>query len=158
MSDRFDAVVVGTGFASSFFLHRFLAGAGPALEFAVGTGRVAVPLRARGVPVTGIELSEPMVAQLRRKVDESALPVVVGDMATTTVPGEFSLVYLVWNTIGNLRTQDEQVACFAAIARMRRSVVSRETGLSRNTVRAALRTANSHGTTARSAAVPAMAG
>lgn len=98
------------------FLAR-LAGGGPALEFAVGTGRVAVPLRARGVPMTGIELSEPMVAQLRRKVDESALPVVVGDMATTTVPGEFSLVYLVWNTIGNLRTQDEQVECFRNAAR-----------------------------------------
>jgi SAM-dependent methyltransferase len=89
-----------------------LAGDGPALEFAVGTGRVAIPLVRRGVPVTGIELSEPMVAQLRRKVDEATLPVVVGDMATTTVDGRFSLVYLVWNSIANLRTQDEQVACF----------------------------------------------
>ena len=93
------------------FLAR-LAEPGPALEFAVGTGRVAIPLALRGVPVTGIELSEPMVAQLRRKADEDSLPVVVGDMATTRVPGEFSLVYLVWNTIGNLRTQDEQVVCF----------------------------------------------
>ncbi len=94
-----------------------LAGDGPVLELAVGTGRVAVPLAARGVPVTGIELSEPMVAQLRRKVDEAALPVVVGDMATTTVAGEFALVYLVWNTIANLRTQEEQVACFRNAAR-----------------------------------------
>jgi SAM-dependent methyltransferase len=89
-----------------------LAGTGPVLELAVGTGRVAVPLRERGLAVSGIELSEPMVAELRRRADETMLPVVVGDMATTTVPGEFSLVYVVWNSIGNLRTQEEQVACF----------------------------------------------
>lgn len=89
-----------------------LAGAGSALEFAIGTGRVGVPLQSRGVPVTGIELSEPMIAQLRQKVDEETLPVVVGDMATTSVAGQFSLVYLVFNTISNLRTQDEQVECF----------------------------------------------
>ncbi|MDT6985419.1 class I SAM-dependent DNA methyltransferase [Streptomyces lusitanus] len=94
-----------------------LAGDGPALEFAVGTGRVGVPLRERGVPVTGIELSEHMAAVLRRKVDEGTLPVVIGDMATTVVPGEFSLVYLVYNTISNLLTQDEQVECFRNAAR-----------------------------------------
>ena len=98
------------------FLAR-LAGDGPALELAIGTGRVAVPLADRGVPVHGIELSEPMVAQLREKVDERSLPVVVGDMATTRVPGEFALVYLVFNTLGNLRTQEEQVACFRNAAR-----------------------------------------
>jgi SAM-dependent methyltransferase len=92
-----------------------LAGDGPALELAIGTGRVAIPLVERGVPVTGIELSQPMVDQLHRK--RSDIPVVVGDMATTTVPGEFSLVYLVWNSIGNLRTQEEQVACFRNAAR-----------------------------------------
>lgn len=91
-----------------------LADGGAALEFAVGTGRVGIPLAARGVPVTGIELSEPMVSRLRCKVHEDQLPVVVGDMATTTVAGagEYSLVYLVWNTISNLRTQAEQVQCF----------------------------------------------
>ena len=94
-----------------------LAGSGAALEFAIGTGRVGVPLASRGVPVTGIELSEPMVRQLRRKVDARTLPVTVGDMATTVVPGKFSLVYLVWNSISNLRTQDEQVACFVNAAR-----------------------------------------
>lgn len=94
-----------------------LAGSGPALEFAVGTGRVAIPLSGRGVPVTGIELSAPMVERLRLRASSDELPVIVGDMATTTVGGEFSLVYLVWNTIGNLRTQDEQVACFANAAR-----------------------------------------
>ncbi|MFI9116995.1 class I SAM-dependent DNA methyltransferase [Streptomyces venezuelae] len=90
---------------------------GPALEFAIGTGRVGVPLRERGVPVAGIELSEHMAAVLRRKVDEKTLPVVIGDMATTVVPGEFSLVYLVYNTITNLLTQDEQVECFRNAAR-----------------------------------------
>jgi SAM-dependent methyltransferase len=94
-----------------------LAGDGSALELAIGTGRVAIPLTARGVEVQGIELSEPMVAQLRRKVDEATLPVVLGDMATTRVPGEFALVYLVFNTLGNLRTQKEQVACFRNAAR-----------------------------------------
>ncbi|MFE5831790.1 class I SAM-dependent DNA methyltransferase [Streptomyces sp. NPDC056488] len=94
-----------------------LAGDGRALEFAIGTGRVGVPLRERGVPVVGIELSEHMAAALRRKTDEETLPVTVGDMATTVVPGEFSLVYLVYNTISNLLTQDEQVECFRNAAR-----------------------------------------
>ncbi|MFC8585169.1 class I SAM-dependent DNA methyltransferase [Streptomyces sp. NPDC057217] len=94
-----------------------LAGDGRALEFAVGTGRVGVPLRERGVPVVGIELSEHMAAVLRRKADEDVLPVVIGDMATTTVPGGFALVYLVYNTISNLLTQDEQVECFRNAAR-----------------------------------------
>lgn len=94
-----------------------LAGEGPALELAVGTGRVAIPVTRRGVPVTGIELSEPMVAQLHRKIDAAELPVVVGDMASASAPGEFSLVYLVWNTISNLRTQREQVECFRNAAR-----------------------------------------
>jgi SAM-dependent methyltransferase len=91
-----------------------LADGGPALELAIGTGRVGIALAARGLPVTGIELSEPMVARLRRKVDEGDLPVVIGDMATTVVAGagDFSLVYLVWNTLSNLRTQAEQVQCF----------------------------------------------
>ncbi|MFE5997126.1 class I SAM-dependent DNA methyltransferase [Streptomyces sp. NPDC056454] len=94
-----------------------LAGDGRALEFAIGTGRVGIPLRKRGVPVVGIELSEHMVAALRRKIDESTLPVTIGDMATTTVPGTFTLVYLVYNTISNLLTQDEQVECFRNAAR-----------------------------------------
>ncbi|MFG2278562.1 class I SAM-dependent DNA methyltransferase [Streptomyces asoensis] len=94
-----------------------LAGEGAALEFAIGTGRVGVPLRRRGVRVAGIELSEPMAAVLRRKIDEDALPVTLGDMATTVVPGEFTLVYLVYNTLSNLLTQDEQVECFRNAAR-----------------------------------------
>jgi SAM-dependent methyltransferase len=94
-----------------------LAGDGKALEFAVGTGRVAVPLAARGVPVTGIELSAAMVDQLRTKADEATIPVHLGDMATTVAPGTYSLVYLVYNTISNLLTQAEQVACFRNAAR-----------------------------------------
>ncbi|WP_182904508.1 class I SAM-dependent methyltransferase [Microbispora sp. H13382] len=94
-----------------------LAGDGRALEFAIGTGRVAVPLAERGVPVTGIELSRPMIDQLRTKVDDATIPVVVGDMATAVAPGEYTLVYLVYNTISNLLTQAEQVACFRNAAR-----------------------------------------
>jgi SAM-dependent methyltransferase len=94
-----------------------LAAGGRALEFAIGTGRVAIPLAERGVPVTGIELCQPMVDQLRTKADEATIPVVVGDMATTVAPGEYSLVYLVYNTISNLLTQAEQVACFRNAAR-----------------------------------------
>ena len=93
------------------------AGTGPALEFAIGTGRVGVPLLHRGVPVTGIELSAAMVARLRERAGPGELPVVVGDMATTVVPGEFALVFLVFNSIANLRTQDEQVQCFRNAAR-----------------------------------------
>jgi SAM-dependent methyltransferase len=94
-----------------------LADGGRALEFAIGTGRVAVPLAERGVPVTGIELSRPMIDRLRTKVDEATVPVVVGDMATAVAPGSYALVYLVFNTIANLLTQAEQVACFRNAAR-----------------------------------------
>jgi SAM-dependent methyltransferase len=94
-----------------------LSAGGRALELAIGTGRVAIPLHERGVPVVGIELSGPMIAQLRAKVGEDAIPVVHGDMATTQVEGEFSLVYLVFNSISNLQTQDEQVECFGNAAR-----------------------------------------
>ena len=94
-----------------------LAGDGRALEFAVGTGRVAVPLAERGVPVTGIELSGPMIEQLRTKAGAATIPVVVGDMATATAPGTYALVYLVYNTISNLLTQAQQVACFRNAAR-----------------------------------------
>jgi SAM-dependent methyltransferase len=93
------------------------AGGGPALEFAIGTGRVALPLRARGVAVAGIELSEPMVAELRRKPGGGEIPVTIGDMAGATAPGEFGLVYLVYNSITNLLTQDQQVECFRNAAR-----------------------------------------
>jgi SAM-dependent methyltransferase len=94
-----------------------LAGGGRALEFAIGTGRVAIPLHERGVPVTGIELSTAMIDQLRTKISDDELPVVTGDMATATAPGRFTVAYLVFNTIANLLTQREQVACFRNAAR-----------------------------------------
>ncbi|MBO0824141.1 MAG: class I SAM-dependent methyltransferase [Actinobacteria bacterium] len=94
-----------------------LAADGRALEFAIGTGRVAIPLAELGVAVTGIELSQPMIDRLRTKVDAQTIPVVTGDMATARAPGEFALVYLVFNTISNLLTQAEQVACFRNAAR-----------------------------------------
>lgn len=90
-----------------------LAGDGRAVEFAVGTGRIALPLAARGVPVSGIELSTAMTERLRAKDPSHQVSVTVGDMTTTRLPGSFRLVYLVFNTIGNLITQDGQVACFA---------------------------------------------
>ena len=74
-----------------------LAQGGAALEFAIGTGRVALPLHRRGVPVSGIEIAPPMVTQLRRSVDAAAIPVMIGDMATARVPGEFAPVFLVFN-------------------------------------------------------------
>ncbi|MBM6399600.1 class I SAM-dependent DNA methyltransferase [Phycicoccus sonneratiae] len=94
-----------------------LAGDGPVLELAIGTGRVAVPLAERGLEVHGIELSAPMAEVLHRKRPD--LPVTVGDMATATAgpPGAFSLVLVVFNSLGNVRTQDEQVATFANAAR-----------------------------------------
>jgi SAM-dependent methyltransferase len=94
-----------------------LAGDGQALEFAIGTGRVAIPLAERGVPVTGIELSRPMIDQLRTKADEATIPVIVGDMAIAVAPGKYTLVYLVYNTISNLLSQAEQVECFRNAAR-----------------------------------------
>jgi SAM-dependent methyltransferase len=89
-----------------------LAGGGRALELAIGTGRIALPLARRGVEVHGIELSRAMVARLRAKPGGEAIPVAIGDMTTTTVDGTFSLAYLVFNTIMNLTSQDAQVACF----------------------------------------------
>ncbi|TWH22547.1 methyltransferase family protein [Prauserella rugosa] len=85
---------------------------GPVLEFAVGTGRIAAPLAARGVPVSGIELSRAMAARIAGKPGGDAVDVVLGDMTTTRVGGRFSLVYLVYNTISNVTTQDGQVDVF----------------------------------------------
>jgi SAM-dependent methyltransferase len=94
-----------------------LAAGGATLEFAIGTGRVAIPLLQRGVSVAGIELAAPMVDELRSKVDAATLPVVIGDMTSATVEGQFSLVLLVFNGISNVQTQAEQVACFRNAAR-----------------------------------------
>ena len=93
-----------------------LARGGPALEFAIGTGRVALPLTARGISVSGIELSPHMAEQLRGKPGGEDVPVTIGDMTTTRIRGVFRLVYLVFNTIMNVTTQDEQVAVFTNAA------------------------------------------
>jgi SAM-dependent methyltransferase len=93
-----------------------LAGDGAALELGIGTGRIALPLSRRGVRVHGIDLSTAMVARLRAKPGAEHIGVTIGDFATTTVEGTFSLAYLVFNTIMNLTTQDEQVACFQNVA------------------------------------------
>ena len=93
-----------------------LAGDKAALELGIGTGRIALPLAARGVRVHGIDRSEAMVARLRAKPGGDAIDVTIGDFATTRVGGEFALAYLVFNTINNLTTQDAQVACFENVA------------------------------------------
>lgn len=111
-SAKFDAVVLDP---IVDVLGEFARG-GPALEFAIGTGRVALPLSARGISVSGIELSPHMVEQLRAKPGGEAVPVSIGDMTNTRISGVFRLVYLVANTIMNVTTQDEQVAVFANAA------------------------------------------
>ena len=93
-----------------------LAGSGRALELGIGTGRVALPLARRGVPVCGIDMSKAMVARLHAKPGGAEIPVAIGDFATTRVDGTFSLAYLVFNTISNLTTQEAQVACFRNVA------------------------------------------
>ena len=99
-----------------------LAGGGATLELGIGTGRIALPLARRGVRVHGIDLSPDMVAKLREKPGGEDIAVTIGDFASTIVDETFSLAYLVWNTINNLTTQDEQVACFAnAAAHLERS-------------------------------------
>ena len=98
-----------------------MAGDGPALEFAVGTGRIALPLARRGVPTSGIDLSRPMLDRLREKDPGEDVPVTVGDMTTTRVDGSFQLIYLICNTIMNLTTRDAQIACFRNAAAHLRS-------------------------------------
>ena len=110
-TDEFSAATI----AATVDVLAALAGAGSALELAIGTGRIAVPLAERGVPVVGIDLSAAMVARLRAKRDD--LPVTIGDIATTGVDATFSLVYLVFNTVMNLLSQDAQVACFRNAAK-----------------------------------------
>jgi SAM-dependent methyltransferase len=107
-AEMFDPAVVGP--AVDFLAG--LAGDGRALELAIGTGRIALPLAARGVPVHGIDLSNAMAARLRAKPSGDEIGVTIGDFTTTKVDGTFALAYLVFNTIGNVTTQAGQVACF----------------------------------------------
>ena len=110
--EMFDATVVEP---TVDFLAR-MAGSGRALELGIGTGRIALPLAQRGVPVHGIDLSKAMIARLRAKPGGDAIAVTIGDFATAKVEGSFSLAYLVFNTIMNLTTQASQVACFRNVA------------------------------------------
>jgi SAM-dependent methyltransferase len=112
-ADMFEAAVVD----STVDFLADLAGQGSALELGIGTGRIALPLARRGVRVHGIELSSAMVARLRAKPGAEGIGVTIGDFATTTVEGTFSVAYLVFNTIMNLTTQEGQVACFQNVAR-----------------------------------------
>src|SRR5262245_46915010 len=105
-SEMFDPAVLG---AAVDRLAELAGPGGRALEFAIGTGRVALPLTGRGVEVHGIELSRAMVARLRAKPGGADLPVTIGDMTTAQAEGPYDLAYLVFNTIGNLTTQDAQV-------------------------------------------------
>lgn len=116
VAERYDADYAGLSTDAMVGVLAGLAGDGRALELAIGTGRVALPLSARGVEVAGIELSEAMIAQLRAKPGGEAIEVAMGDMTSTRVHGTFAVVYLVFNTINNLTTQDAQVACFANAA------------------------------------------
>ena len=111
-TDMFEPAVVDP--AVSFLAD--LAGDGAALELGVGTGRIALPLSQRGVPVHGIDVSPAMVERLRAKPGADAIDVTIGDFATTRVGRTFRLAYLVYNTITNLTTQDEQVECFRNVA------------------------------------------
>lgn len=113
VSGRFadEAVIPAVRFLSE------LADGGSAVEFAVGTGRLAIPLAASGVPVFGIDFSEAMLAELRKKAGAERITIQMGDMTETQVCDDASLVYLVFNTIGNLRTQRHQVECFRNAAR-----------------------------------------
>jgi SAM-dependent methyltransferase len=111
-AERFDPALVDP--VVDFLAER--AGSRRALELGIGTGRIAIPLAQRGVRVHGIELSKAMVARLRAKPGGEAIGVTIGDFATTTVEGTFSVAYLVFNTIMNLTTQAAQVACFRNVA------------------------------------------
>ena len=113
IAEIYDRMVTGTGPVET--LAR-LAGGGRALELGIGTGRVALPLAARGVEVHGIDSSEAMVARLRAKPGGDAIPVTIGDFADCRVDGTFELVFVVFNTFFMLTTQEQQVQCFARVA------------------------------------------
>ncbi|MBA2343536.1 MAG: class I SAM-dependent methyltransferase [Rubrobacter sp.] len=112
---RYDEEPRGDEDAAVAFLER-LAGGGPALELAVGTGRIALPLTARGIRVDGIDLSPAMVARLRARPGGDKMSVTIGDFADVPVPGAYRLIYVVFNTLFNLLTQEDQVRCFENVA------------------------------------------
>jgi hypothetical protein len=119
-ADRYDGGMDGsprqeTVAATVVFLEQ-LADGGPALELAIGTGRIALPLAARGIRVDGIDFSAAMVAKLRAKPGGDQIAVTMGNFADVPVPGSYRVIYLVFNTLFNLLTQDDQVRCFENVA------------------------------------------
>jgi hypothetical protein len=115
VAQMFGDVKRGDEVAAVAFLEE-LAGEGPALELAIGAGRIALPLAARGIRVDGIDISPAMVAQLHAKPGGDQIAVTIGDFADVPVPGTFRLIYVVWNTLFNLLTQEDQVRCFENVA------------------------------------------
>jgi hypothetical protein len=113
---RYDGVSVRGDEAETVAFLRELAGDGPALELAIGTGRIALPLTAAGVPVEGVDFSPSMVAELRAKPGGDRIPVTIGDFADVPVTRSFRLVYLVFNTLFNVLSQEGQVRCFENVA------------------------------------------
>jgi len=116
MAEVYDDAPRGDEAAAVAFLAE-QAGGGPALELAIGTGRIALPLAARGIRVDGIDLSPEMIARLRAKPGGAALAVALGDFADVAVEGRYRLIFVVFNTLFNLLTQDDQVRCFENVAR-----------------------------------------
>ena len=115
VAEMYRDVQRGDEMAAVAFLEQ-LAGRGPALELAIGTGRIALPLAARGIRVDGVDISPAMVAQLRAKPGGEEISVTVGDFADVPVPGIYRLIFVVWNTLFNLLTQEDQVRCFENVA------------------------------------------
>ena len=115
VAKTYDDAQRGDEKAAVAFLEK-LAGGGPALELAVGTGRIALPLAARGILVDGVDISPAMVAQLRTKLGGDRISVTIGDFADVPVPGTYRLIYVVFNTLFNLLTQEDQVRCFENVA------------------------------------------
>jgi SAM-dependent methyltransferase len=115
VSETYRDVQRGDEIMAVAFLEQ-LAGAGPVLELAIGTGRIALPLAARGIQVDGIDISSAMVRQLRAKPGGDKLRITVGDFADVPVPGSYRLIFVVWNSLFNLLTQEDQVRCFENVA------------------------------------------
>jgi len=115
VAKTYDNVPRGDENAAVAFLEK-LADGGPALELAVGTGRIALPLAARGIRVDGVDISPAMVAEMRSKPGGDQISVTIGDFADMPVPGTYRLIYVVFNTLFNLLTQEDQVRCFENVA------------------------------------------
>jgi SAM-dependent methyltransferase len=115
VAERYRDVQRGDEMAAVAFLEQ-LAGRGPVLELAIGTGRIALPLAARGIRVDGVDISPAMIAQLRAKPGGDTIAVTVGNFAEVPVPGTYRVIFIVWNTLFNLLTQEDQVRCFENVA------------------------------------------